>query len=191
MSTPWFDEIGFTYAKNHDEVEAARSGFILQRERVVARLEEVCLEALSDARASFDLGATEGGWQTVWVNAKHARARRDIVGKTKCQSGICFGFDYDRCFLSSEGGRFGFGTYALFAMGDKSFAHVRPALVKLENPVDYDDTDQLIYVRGAWTLPAQELFTLEALERKVAMLPALFAKVDEVVANAYIKKKVG
>ena len=189
--TPWFDQIGLVYARRHDEVEAARSAFLSQRQAIVDHLMDVCFKQLGTT-CQFERGKASDGWEVIWLEGSHATARRELANKTKHQSGLSLGIGHDPYFLSSEGGCFGFGAYLFFAMGEGSYAKMKTQL-SATFPVDYVDEpgSRGAFLRTAWITPVAERFALESFEQSVRELPEAFAVADKVVSTAYAKLKGG
>lgn len=187
----WFDAIGLTYAKNFDEVEAARSAFAQQRQAMLDTLVRA-FESAFDGTAfkPFERGKHEGGWETFWLTGQFAKAKMN-AGTGPRQTAITFGLDTDACFVTADGGQFGFGAYLLFKMSKRRFEQLRPAITSVRLPFDYYAEDRNAYLRTAWITPDDARFALDAFEEEVTKLPELFAKADEVIGPTYHKLKFG
>jgi hypothetical protein len=191
MTTPWFDDIGLAYAKHHDEIEAARSEFTVQRQALLDRLVKVGESAVNNKSSlPLERGKVEGGWETLWLTGKYTRAKHE-AGSSGRRSGLCFGLGLDEGFASQHGGCFGFGAYVFFQMSPARFAQLRPTIVSIGAAVDYYRKEDSVCLRSAWVTPGTERFRLDVFEEEVAQLPELFAKADEAISHAYIKAKSG
>jgi hypothetical protein len=189
--TNWFDDIALTYARNFDEVEAARSAYTQQRQTILATLVRVCESAFEGTTFNpIERTKPEGGWETFWASGQFTRAKIK-AGKGPRQAAVVFGMDSDPCFESAGGGCFGFGTYLLFKMSKQRYEQLRTALASVNVPFDYYSEDSAAYLRGAWIRPTDAQFKREAFEEEVLKLPELFAKADEAIGAGYHELKFG
>lgn len=191
MTTPWFDAIGLAYTKHHDEIEAARSEFTVQRQALLDRLVKVGESAVTNKSSlPLERGKVESGWETLWLIGKYAQAKHD-AGSHGRRSGLCFGLGTDEGFVGQQGGCFGFGAYVFFQMSPARFEQLRTTIVSIGAVFDYYRKEDSVCLRSAWVTAGTERFRLDVFEEEVARLPELFAKADEAISNAYIKAKSG
>lgn len=187
----WFDEIGLTYAKNFDEVEAARSAYTQQRQAVLDALDRVFESAFDGTTfGPIERGKAENGWETFWLTGQFTKARIKADTGPR-QSAVVFGLGTDPCFENVGGGCYGFGAYVLFKMNPKRFQQLRLTMATLNVSFEYFAEDSGAYLRSVWIKPGDERFQLSAFEEEIAKLPELFAKADEAIGAAYYKLKFG
>ena len=191
MTRAWFDDIGLTYAKNFDEVEAARSAYTQQRQAILDALVRV-LESTFEPTTfkTLERGKPKDGWETFWVTGQFTKAKVK-AGTGPRQTAIVFGLGSDTSFETDGGGCYGFGAYLAFKMNRKRYEQLRSALASVGVPFDHYAGESAAYLRSSWIRPTDDRFQLAALEEEVTNLPDLFAKADEAIGAAYYKLKFG
>jgi hypothetical protein len=191
---PWFSDIGLSYAKHFDELDAAWSEFDKQRIAILNHLSEVAIASLTSATihgVTSPPVRSDDGWEHWWITGTWARAR----ARGDRQSGISFGLDLDPCFENDGGGRFGFGVYVFFMMSANRYAKLQSCLADVATAtgcaLDYaPGKDRCACARTAWIVPEGDRFGIDAFVEEIERLPGLFRTIDDVVGTAYAKTKV-
>lgn len=189
----WFDDIGLSYCKNFDEVEAARDDFEEQRRVVLERLHQVAQRAFSDFKPKVTFPRLEhDAWRDVYVKGFWTKIRRKSGNKGDGQSGVYFAIDRDPCFAIQGRNRFGFVAGIYFSMARNQYNEIKPSLTEVAKDhhceVDHwgGRGEQSACIRSAWVAPEdRKKFRLAAFEAEIRRLPGLFKKIDRAVDEAY------